>query len=86
MNFNNDLCIIVDCTYSSWSTCSKTCGNGVQTRHVVIPQKYGGKCDGASSMNCFKQNCPSKSNLFVLIRGSKNTMVRSGQESPAEPL
>ena len=25
LNFNNDLCILVDCTYLSWSTCSEIC-------------------------------------------------------------
>ena len=58
-------------TWTSWNTCSKTCGGGSQSRSrsctSPAPQ-YGGKsCSGASSgtQACNTHNCPSKTTLVI---------------------
>jgi hypothetical protein len=56
----------IDCImspWSDWSTCSKTCGGGTQTRtrSVVQQANYGGKTcptDTSQTQNCNTQTCP----------------------------
>ena len=60
--------IIVNCTwdeYSSWTTCTKTCGGGVQARQrqIKVPAQFGGAaCEGGAAVQrvCNTQGCPSK--------------------------
>ena len=66
----------VDCVwgaYDAWSTCSKTCGGGVQirTRKVATHAENGGAaCSGLSSeqQDCSSDACPAgKFILLVLL-------------------
>ena len=57
----------VNCKWSNWrsySSCSKTCGGGTQSRSrsKTINEANGGSCPGSSTMtrDCNTQNCPSK--------------------------
>ena len=58
---------LVDCKWSDWSQwdlCTKTCGGGMQarTRHIVIPERNGGKtCVGEplEMRTCNMQACQS---------------------------
>ena len=55
------LSILVDCAWSDWGECSKTCGNGTRNRIIKIEAKYGGKqCEGVSSKSCRTVPCPGK--------------------------
>ncbi len=51
--------VFVDGDWSSWSTCSKTCGGGVQARTCTNPAPAGGgaSCSGPSSQACNTQSC-----------------------------
>lgn len=55
-------------TWSSWSTCTLTCGNGTQQRMRTCtnptPFNGGKNCTGhyREAQNCNTQSCPSKSN------------------------
>ena len=51
--------------FSSWTTCTKTCGGGTQVRQrqVKVPAQFGGEaCEGgqAEQRVCNEQGCPSK--------------------------
>merc|ERR1711865_60378 len=55
-----------DCIYSwqLWTTCSKSCGTGVQSRHLTITQlaTFGGRnCPAAQTRTCNTQMCPTSS-------------------------
>ena len=60
-------CIIVDCvwgTWGTWTTCSKSCGSGVQvrTKDVDTHEENGGTaCSGSSieQQNCETAVCPA---------------------------
>ena len=63
--------------WGKWSTCSKTCGGGEQSRKRVceVPQlrfslakKYS-VCPGehTESRKCNKDQCPGKKNLFRIL-------------------
>ena len=61
------MCFLVNCQWGEWnqySTCSKSCGNGTQTRSrsKSVIEKYGGKCDGSSTqtISCNKKDCTSE--------------------------
>ena len=50
---------LVDCVLSQWSSCSKTCGPGIQQRSVQIQAKYGGQqCPSQLTKSCSLKNCP----------------------------
>ena len=59
---------VVDCSwdeYSSWTTCTKSCGGGTQVRQrqVKVPAQFGGAaCEGGAAEQrvCNQQGCPSK--------------------------
>ena len=52
-------------TWSTWTTCTVTCGGGTQTRDRSCtnpaPKNGGNACVGAANENqaCNTQNCPS---------------------------
>ena len=51
----------INCQWSSWSQCSKSCGTGTQYRTIYVQEQYGGQvCAGLSQKNCYTQSCPSK--------------------------
>ena len=59
---------VVDClwsTWSDWTPCSKTCGDGVKdkSRQVQTPaQNTGAPCNGPTRQvkSCNDQDCPGK--------------------------
>jgi hypothetical protein len=59
---NNQGCPIpLDCKLSDWSTCSKPCGSGTQSRTVAIQAANGGKsCPNPNELTriCNTQACP----------------------------
>lgn len=49
----------INCQWSTWSTCSVTCGGGTQTRyHIVEAENGGNPCYGNYSQSCNTQECP----------------------------
>ena len=64
----------VNCEWSNWrsySSCSKSCGGGIQSRSrsKTIKEAYGGSCSGSGTMtkDCNTQKCPSKYIFMFLI-------------------
>ena len=62
-------------SWSSWSSCTLTCGTGTQERARSCtnpaPQHGGAQCSGSTSenQNCNTHNCPSMETLsFILYR------------------
>ena len=56
----------IDCQWSSWSSCSKTCGYGTRTRFIAQESKYGGvDCQGNNMEKCHDQNCPGSNNYSL---------------------
>ena len=56
-----------DCVWGPWSTwlsCSKTCGGGIETRSRIKTkaEQNGGNCSGSisDSKTCNTQSCPGK--------------------------
>lgn len=60
---NNGPCVPVDCNFSwtEWSTCSKPCGSGIQTRAPVIhsqPRNFGQACPSRNEVQaCNESPC-----------------------------
>ena len=54
----------LDCEWSEWQIgeCSETCGGGTKlsSRTKTVEEKYGGNCDGESTMedSCNSEDCP----------------------------
>ena len=75
-----NLKILVDCVwgaYDAWSTCSKTCGGGVQirTRKVDTHAENGGTaCTGLSSeqQDCSTDACPAGQFIILLVLSQFN--------------
>ena len=75
-NYKNYLIIIIFsvdgawATWTSWGTCTVTCGGGTQTRSRTCtnpaPQYGGANCPGSagSSQACNTQHCPSTSRIL----------------------
>ena len=52
-------------SWQEWSSCSKTCGGGYETRIRTIQQPgtiipFGQECEGQEDRKCNTQPCPSK--------------------------
>ena len=53
--------IPVDCQWSDWSSCSKTCGLGQVTRTIKTPARNGGEeCSGSRTKSCSLGDCQGK--------------------------
>ena len=55
----------MDCTWnawSSWGSCSKTCGGGTKTRTRTHGPNHGQECSGSptSSTSCNTDDCPAQ--------------------------
>jgi len=52
----------IDGGWSDWSTCSKTCGGGTQTRTCTNPEpQYNGEdCKGKTSQSCNVEDCATQ--------------------------
>ncbi|MCX6730729.1 MAG: thrombospondin type-1 domain-containing protein [Candidatus Roizmanbacteria bacterium] len=49
----------VDCVWSDWGTCSKSCGTGIQWRYIALEASNGGvECTGQYYQQCNTQPCP----------------------------
>jgi len=63
----------VNCQWSSWSTCSKTCGEGLQTRNPIVQAQNGGtQCSGVNIQECNLKQCttfPAPNNDCVTVSG-----------------
>ena len=65
--------VLVNCKWSSWSsysTCSKSCGSGgtqSRTRSKTQVEKYGGHCSGSTSdsKSCYVKACPGRHSFFL---------------------
>ena len=62
--FTFTLVLPLDCEWTEWQIgkCSQTCGGGTKfsTRTKKVEEKYGGSCDGESTMevSCNSEDCP----------------------------
>ena len=63
-----------DCVWESWSTwlsCSKTCGGGTETRsrQKKKAEQNGGNCSGSrsESKSCNTQPCPGKQDTAFVV-------------------
>ena len=57
-NFKYILSVPVDCKWSNWSPCSKSCGTGEKTRTIQTPpENCGNQCSGPSRVECNTQSC-----------------------------
>ena len=67
--------LIVNCTwdeFSDWTTCTKTCGGGLQARQrkVKVKAQFGGEaCEGgtAEQRQCNIQGCPRKYEIIPMV-------------------
>ena len=60
----------VNCVLSQWSSCSKTCGSGTQTRSIQIQAKNGGlQCSSQLSKSCHLKSCPGQSITLIKCKG-----------------
>jgi hypothetical protein len=64
--------------WSTWSTCSVTCGGGKQTRSCTSPisANGGADCSGATQQSCNTQSCSS---------GGNGGSTGSGSTTPIQP-
>ena len=63
--------------WSSWGSCSASCGSGVQTRTCTnpAPAHGGSQCSGSSSQTCNAHACPGDELVFFikfLLNGDLN--------------
>lgn len=74
INQRNFMMIVEDGMWSAWSdysSCSLTCGGGVQSRsrscNDPVPNKYGQNCTGSNleQIACNNLNCSSKINSYI---------------------
>jgi hypothetical protein len=56
----------VDGGWTAWSTCSTTCGGGMQTRSCSnpAPANGGSTCSGVNQQSCNVHSCSGASNVF----------------------
>ena len=76
-NFKHILVPVLDCKWSSWSKCSKTCGTGKKTRTIQIPPKNGGKqCSGSSQDNCNTQSCVTQTGPLLCSKNCNTYFLK----------
>lgn len=73
----------VDGAWSDWSTCSRTCGGGTQTRSCTNPSPSdgGAECTGATSRSCSTQSCPAEAyQALIAITGFDTSCSGKGAQ------
>ena len=51
----------VDCKWTQWSNCSKSCGPENKTREIEVPAIHGGQnCIGKDTDSCNNKDCPGE--------------------------
>ena len=65
---HDNIIFLVNCIWSSWGPCSKTCGPGQRRRTQQQQAQNGGQqCLGADIQNCNERNCPFVSNAGMFL-------------------
>jgi hypothetical protein len=68
----------VTSTWTSWSTCTKTCATGAQSRSrsIVTPAAHGGSCpELQASRTCNTARCPERHHcVYLKCRYAKNAL------------
>ena len=55
----------VHCSWSSWDSCSTTCGPGIQFRQIKTkPQNGGQECLGQDWQHCNLKDCPKGKKVY----------------------
>src|SRR5204863_312668 len=75
----------VDGGWSSFGTCSTTCGSGIQTRTCTqpAPSNGGAPCTGSSTQACNTDACPAGSTTSSGSSASSSTTAGNGSPTAA---
>ena len=59
--------LAVNCKWSEWTKCSKTCGYGMKTRYTEVHASNGGQeCQGPNRQTCYEMfSCPQPPGKFT---------------------